>query len=193
MLIAVFEKSFNKIINIYEGGYSNDPDDPGGETYRGIARNANPDWLGWEYVDLHKNDLTFPRILEKNISLKALVMELYKEKYWDKFKGDELDESTAMEMFDQAVNFGVVAAIRHLQRTINVLNNKQKLYPNILIDGFMGDETLNAYKMCVEKRSCKLIFNVLNYFQGMRYLHLMETDEVKEKYVGWFNRIEVLR
>ena len=34
-----------------EGEYQNDPIDPGGETWCGISRRANPDWPGWSIVD----------------------------------------------------------------------------------------------------------------------------------------------
>ncbi len=42
-----------------EGGYVNDPDDPGGETYKGIARNRNSKWSGWTHIDLLKNKCVF--------------------------------------------------------------------------------------------------------------------------------------
>jgi len=42
-----FRKAFELVINGYEGKYSNDKDDPGGETYKGIARNMNKDFEGW--------------------------------------------------------------------------------------------------------------------------------------------------
>ena len=35
----------------HEGGYVDDRDDRGGETYRGISRNNFPDWKGWKKID----------------------------------------------------------------------------------------------------------------------------------------------
>jgi len=35
------------------------------------------------------------------------------------------------------------------------------------------------------------LFNVLNGYQVKRYIELMEKDAFKEKYIGWFNRIEI--
>ena len=45
-----FRKAFELVINGYEGKYSNDKDDPGGETYKGIARNKNKDFEGWGII-----------------------------------------------------------------------------------------------------------------------------------------------
>ncbi|RYY16321.1 MAG: N-acetylmuramidase, partial [Cytophagaceae bacterium] len=43
-----------------EGGYCHDPRDPGGETYRGIARTYNPSWPGWSAIDAVKARLRLP-------------------------------------------------------------------------------------------------------------------------------------
>jgi len=42
-----------------EGGYVNDPQDPGGETYKGVARSRNPKWPGWVDIELLKNQKNF--------------------------------------------------------------------------------------------------------------------------------------
>ncbi|RZK56482.1 MAG: hypothetical protein EOO59_09755, partial [Hymenobacter sp.] len=41
-----------------EGGYCHDLQDPGGETYRGIARASNPQWGGWPAIDAVKDHLS---------------------------------------------------------------------------------------------------------------------------------------
>ena len=43
----------------HEGGYNNDPDDVGGETYKGIARNYHASWEGWKIVDMYKSCLLY--------------------------------------------------------------------------------------------------------------------------------------
>jgi lysozyme family protein len=48
--VAIFRISYD-LTNQIEGGYVNDPDDKGGETYRGIARKKHPSWRGWYKVD----------------------------------------------------------------------------------------------------------------------------------------------
>ena len=55
--MANFGDAFKKL-SIKEGGYVNDKDDAGGETYKGISRRYNPTWQGWTMIDSYKSDTT---------------------------------------------------------------------------------------------------------------------------------------
>ena len=55
--MAYFGDAFKKL-SIKEGGYVNDKDDAGGETYRGISRKYNPTWQGWTMIDSYKKYYT---------------------------------------------------------------------------------------------------------------------------------------
>ena len=102
----------------FEGGYVNDPDDLGGETYKGVARKANPTWDGWQIVDFHKTLANFPRNLESNQQLQNMIPGFYKKNYWDVFWGDKVNsQSIANEIYDQCVNLGVNRALKIAQRT----------------------------------------------------------------------------
>jgi lysozyme family protein len=184
-----FRKAFEAVINGFEGKYSNDKDDPGGETYKGIARNINKDFEGWGIIDRLRESGNFPKSLEGNDLLQSYVKDFYKKNYWDKFMGDRLGEITGTEMFDQSVNLGTGRAIEHLQRSLNILNNRQQFYPDIKVDGAMGNQSLAAYKNCCAKQGENLLVNVLNMFQGKYYIELMEKKEVFEKFTGLFKRI----
>ena len=89
---------FNKAIAIilkHEGGYVNDPDDPGGETNMGIT----------------KRD--FPHLDITNLTVEQ-AKEIYKEKYWDTINGDDITNQTvATQIFDFGVNAGV--NVHHLK------------------------------------------------------------------------------
>ncbi|HQF43983.1 MAG TPA: glycosyl hydrolase 108 family protein [Ignavibacteriaceae bacterium] len=185
-----FDLIYNKVM-IDEGGYVSDPDDPGGETYKGISRVNNPKWAGWQIIDSYKGRYDFPKCLQADENLEELVKYLYKKKYYDPYIGDQIDDSIAEEMFDQAVNLGIERAIEHLQRSLNVLNRNQRDYSDIQVDGIFGQNTLKALLKCESVRGTKLLFNVLNGYQVKRYIELMEKDAFKEKYIGWFNRIEI--
>lgn len=106
-----FQKAVALILK-HEGGYSLDPRDPGGETQFGISKRAYPDE-----------------------DIKALTPErataLYHRDYWQAIRGDELPAPLALVTFDMAVNAGVGAAIRLLQRTLRVTE-----------DGKLGPQTL---------------------------------------------------
>ena len=187
-----FDKAYFKVMAV-EGGYIKDKDDPGGETYKGISRVFNPAWVGWQVVDSYKGRADFPGCLNNDLNLQSLVRYLYKKKYWDPYLGDQLDGSIAEEMFDQAVNLGLGKALENLQKSLNILNRNQKDYPDIKVDGSFGDTTLKTYQIAVRLKGTRLLFNVLNFYQGAHYLKLMETNSVREKYIGWFNRIEIKR
>lgn len=102
----------------HEGGYIDHPDDPGGETNFGItvAVARENGYLG----DMR----TIPM---------SVVESIYKRKYWDKVRADEMPESVRFALFDYAVNSGPGAAIRALQRVLGVSD-----------DGVIGPMTLNA-------------------------------------------------
>ena len=94
---------FNDIIEVvlhHEGGYVNDPKDPGGETNFGIAKRSHPD------VDI------------KNLT-KDGAKEIYKEVYWDKNKVESLPEDLRHIYFDMCVNQGRGRAVKILQKAAN--------------------------------------------------------------------------
>jgi lysozyme family protein len=186
-----FRKAFETVINGFEGKYGFDKDDPGGETYKGIARNMNKDFEGWKIIDGLKADKGFPEVLEGDIALQSLIMEFYKKNYWDKFMGEKLGAMTGTEMFDQSVNLGTGRAIEHLQRSLNILNNRQKYYQDLNVDGIMGSNSLGAYKNCCYALGEGLLVKVLNMYQGKYYIELMEKKEAFEKFTGLFKRVLV--
>jgi lysozyme family protein len=188
---STFNKAFEEIIVGIEGKYSNDKDDPGGETYKGIARTKNPGFAGWKIIDGLKNGGNFPEILEKSRLLQDMVMNFYKINYWDIFWGDKLREKISIEMFDQSVNLGPARAIEHLQRSLNILNERETLYKDIKADGIMGNQTLEAYKNCCEKAGEKILVNTMNMYQGKYYIELMEKQSIFEKFAGLFKRISI--
>ena len=89
--MADFRLAYKKI-EAAEGSYVNDPDDKGGETYKGISRKANPDWNGWISIDQIKktHPITFKNILKRTPELEKKVQDLYKDKYWDCFELDDI-------------------------------------------------------------------------------------------------------
>ncbi len=117
-------KSFDEIIEIvleHEGGYVNDPDDPGGETNFGIAKRSHPD------VDI------------ANLT-KEGAKEIYKSEYWDKNKVESLPEYLRHIYFDMCVNQGRGRAVRIMQRAANAKGAGLK------VDGGMGPVTIEAMK-----------------------------------------------
>lgn len=187
---STFDISYEKLIK-HEGGYVFDRTDRGGETYKGIARNFNLYWAGWLIIDKAKESESFPKNLLANEELEQLVKEFYHKNYWEVLNLDSYPEIIAVEIFEEAVNCGIKQAVRFMQNTVNILNNNQKYYPDVNVDGVFGDITKEAFKKCLERHGERLVSNVLNIFQGAFYLELMIKNKDYEKYIGWFKRVEV--
>lgn len=120
-----FDKAFEGIIGV-EGGYVNDPRDPGGETKYGIT----------------KRD--FPALDIANITMDD-AKRIYREQYWDKVYGDELPWPLALFVFDAAVNQGVEPAKRLLQKAVGTVQ-----------DGIIGKNTMAAIKRADQAELCAL-------------------------------------
>lgn len=116
--MANFDKEFNELI-LTEGGYVNDKDDAGGETYLGISRKNNPKWIGWKVIDAEKKKglKNITSRLKKDEVLTNNAKLLYKQKYWDVLELDDIpSQNIAHELFDTAVNCGVKTAINIAQQ-----------------------------------------------------------------------------
>jgi lysozyme family protein len=77
-----------------------------------------------------------------------------------------------------------------LQKALNLTNRKGVDYANIPEDGKIGQGTINAYKANKNKR---ILYNVINILQGAHYVALMEAKEDYERYIGWFDRVEIIK
>lgn len=108
-----FDLAFERLIG-HEGGYVNDPQDPGGETNWGISKRSYPD-----------------------LDIAALTREdargIYRRDFWEAMKMDEVDGAIAFQVFDAAVNHGIQTAVRMLQRAVGVAD-----------DGWVGPRTVTA-------------------------------------------------
>lgn len=120
--MANFDIEFDKLI-LAEGGYVNDPDDAGGETYLGISRKNNPRWVGWEVIDAEKKKglKNITARLKKDIALTNSAKLLYKQNYWDVMELDDIpSQNIAHQLFDTCVNCGKSRAIIIAQQVVGM-------------------------------------------------------------------------
>lgn len=112
---AGFDLAFNRLMG-NEGGYSNNPSDPGGETNWGISKRSYPD-----------------------VDIAALTRDqaaaIYLRDFWQRGDMDEYDQALAFQVFDFAVNSGLDTALRKLQAAAGVAE-----------DGHIGPITIAAIK-----------------------------------------------
>jgi len=118
-----FPKSLAAVL-VHEGGYVNNPKDPGGMTNLGCTKTV------WEEHCGHEVDEKAMRALTPND-----VGPLYKNKYWDKIKGDDLPAGVDYVVFDAAINSGPGRATKWLQACVGVEP-----------DGGIGPKTLAAVR-----------------------------------------------
>jgi lysozyme family protein len=190
--MANFDLAFEKTMGA-EGGYTKNPTDVGGETYKGVSRKYEPNWEGWAIIESLKNKPNFPKNLDSNDDLQALVKRVYKEKYWNVNKLDLIsDQAVAEEMFDTGVNMGTKRAAIYLQTALNCLNKNQVLYGDIAEDGKIGTETLYVLKALLSKESNETLLKIMNVLQGMHYIEYMKSDPAQETFTrGWFTRVTI--
>jgi|ERR1035437_881830 lysozyme family protein len=104
-----------------EGGWVHDPNDNGGETYRGISRKFWPNWKGWVVVDQYKKLPNFPANLKGLVLLNQLVVDFYDVNFWDKIGGDNIkNQSIADLLVDSAVNEGISPAVKRAENIVGL-------------------------------------------------------------------------
>ena len=116
-----FSQCFALVLK-HEGGYVDNPADPGGATNLGCTKAVWEQYIGRSVT---KDDI---KALTPND-----VMPLYKVKYWDTIKGDDLPEGVDYAVFDFAINSGPSRAAKALQSVLSVT-----------VDGQIGSATLRA-------------------------------------------------
>ena len=155
-----FEAALAMIMAL-EGGFSNHPSDPGGATKFGITHRALSDWYGHKVSVETVRDLT-----------KAVAGEIYRAKYWNAARCEDLPSGVDLAVFDCAVNQGIARATRFLQMACGAK-----------IDGFIGPETL-------DKSNAKPTEDLLAEFFALRmraYGNL--TSLFKTFGLGWSRRL----
>lgn len=114
-----FDQAFDELLK-HEGGYSDHAADPGGKTRYGITESVARE-VGY------RGDM-------RELSLE-LAKRIYKDRYWDAVRADELPASARYAVFDAAVNSGPRQAIRWLQRAVGAKD-----------DGVIGPQTLGLVR-----------------------------------------------
>lgn len=187
-----FEQCFLKIMDIEGNGIlTNDPKDRGQETFSGISRRYWPSWQGWPYIDGMRNHKDFPAVLKHDEVLHQLVSKFYYENFYLPVGGDRLPDLLALEVFEMAVNCGVLPATIILQQALNLLNNDQKYWPDLKVDGKFGNQSFQALATCLARpnRGERVLTSLVNRLQAEHYINLCRHDKSQEAFlVGWLSR-----
>ncbi len=188
--MADFEIALARTLR-FEGGYANNPNDTGGETYRGIARKFHSTWPGWQIIDTAKSNPAFPASLEANPFLQSLVVDFYRIEFWNKLSGEQIRcQPIANELFDCEVNMGHPTAVRILQLSLNDLSESGDAL--IAVDGVMGPSTLDTLNSRVGTESARVIalLTLMLVLRATRYAQIIASSPSQKQFaVGWFSRL----
>lgn len=151
-----------KHLLMHEGGFINHSQDPGGMTNLGVTKAVWEEWVGHPVTEKEMRNLT-----------PTMVKPLYKRKYWDACRSDDLISGVDYCVFDVAVNSGPGRAIKFLQSCVGVT-----------ADGGFGPATYAAVKEA-EKEPAKLIEAYC--FIRLEFLKSLKTWPTFGK--GWERRV----
>lgn len=191
-IMAQLKFSFS-LVMANEGAYANDPDDTGGETYKGISRNNFPASEIWPRIDAIKKRVG-PNVTKINseassdVALQNMVVSFYDRFFWKPLNLDNIkDQKLATELFDTGVNMGVGVAASFLQQALNINNNDGRTYQDVPETANVGPLTT---KLCNEHPRPNELFKTLNVLQGARYISICRNNPKMEKFWrSWLSRV----
>lgn len=181
------------IVQRHEGGYANDPDDIGGETYRGIARAVWPQWEGWRYIDLWKIELGLsenraPRNNEFATAATSQhadkIDQLVRQFYFNLWQASRADQITDQQVANAYFDLYVLSsqAVKTMQQALNTLPGV-----SVSVDNRIGPETISAINAAPAEE-------LLEAFADKRIeFHHSQISKgiVNAKYLeGWIKRAE---
>ena len=155
-----------KNVLVHEGGYVNHPKDPGGATNQGVTQAV---------YDSYRSSNGKPTQSVKNLSPQERDA-IYKKRYWDVIKGDDLPDGIDYCVYDAAVNSGPSQAGKWLQRALGTGYKGT-------IDGIIGDETLRA--VAVHPNHDALVAGICE--QRLKFMRALKTWPTFGK--GWSSRV----
>lgn len=155
-----FDSLIGKIL-AHEGGYVNDPKDPGGETKYGISKRSYP-----------TRDI-------KNLTQEE-ARDIYYSDWYLKLRLNQVyEDSIAQKILDTAINIGPKTCIQLLQRTLTFIGNP------VVADGVMGPQTIAA----INKANPTLLLAHLRDKQAGYYNQLIERNPELQRFrTGWVKR-----
>lgn len=171
-------ESYINMILMKEGDkYTDDPSDSGCKTRWGITENVA---RAYGYTGSMKS---LPR---------STAFAIYLKRYWTNPKFDRV-ELLSPDLSERLMDFGVLAgpssAVIHLQRALNSLNQNEKYYPDLKVDGVIGNITLYAlsnYLKIRRKEGEVLLIGMVAALQSVFLLELSESRPKDEKWqYGW--------
>jgi lysozyme family protein len=166
MSASGFARALPRVL-VHEGGYVNDPADPGGATNKGVT---------FRVYDAYRTRKGLETRDVRQITSEE-VSDIYRLQYWNEVHGDELPAGVDYVLFDGAVNSGCTQSIKWLQRALGT----------VTVDGQMGQATLAAVR---EHGSPAALVDAI-CDRRMAFLRALKTWPRFGK--GWSSRVACVR
>lgn len=165
----------------HEGGFVDDPDDPGGATNWGVSlaylQRLDPE-LRRELGDIDADGDVDVEDIRAMPADRAL--EIYHRQWWQRFSYGQLATPVGVKIFDLSINMGPSQAHKLLQRAVRGAGGQA-----IADDGVIGPNTLAAVDAVVTER---LLAALRSEAAGF-YRALVAARPARGKYInGWLNR-----
>ena len=173
----MFSTRFNLAIGFVlarEGGYSNNPNDLGGETNYGISKRF-----------VTANNINVTSIKDITVSQAKLIYYTY---FWLPIKAEEINDSKlALMLFDTAVLCGKSKAVEFLQQAIT-------LFIPITVDGIIGHETLGALNKITKSDFHKdYLIDIFATIRKKFHIDTARSNSSQATFIkGWLNRVNEL-
>jgi lysozyme family protein len=173
------ETQWDRILSFilrWEGEYSNDPDDPGGETNMGITAATLAAAYGSGLV--------------KNSDIKKLTREdasrIYEVRFYKNYGYEKLPFAVSLAVTDMTVNHGRGGAARIVQRACN------RLGKSLTVDGKWGPKTQAAVELLAREVPGEFVRLLLDerkkYYDGI----IADKPSQMKFRKGWYNRLKAL-
>jgi lysozyme family protein len=161
--VSTFENAKAALLKA-EGGYSNDPNDPGGETNFGVSKRS------------------YPQLDIKNLTFEEACINVYTPDYWNRYGISAINPQTiATKLFLALINMNPMDAIKCLQRALNTVS----LNESFLVDGRLGSNTIKGINACQQA----WLLDRFRIELAAYYLLVVKANEKELKFLeGWIGR-----
>jgi lysozyme family protein len=178
---AKFEAAY-RFVQEWEGGFVDNPSDPGGATNHGISLR----WLKSINADINADGAVNADDIR---ALTPAQAKLYFYEHFWLFPGlERLPLRVGVVMFDGSVNMGLGRAIRLLQGSCNILAGI-----NLRIDGVMGPETIKTMRRVSEPDGGLTLCKEMLSARAGYYKRLAQDKRKLKTFLhGWLNRTKAL-
>lgn len=179
--MTIREQAISDVIE-REGGstYTNRPADRGGPTRWGVTQSTAAQYGYTGDMRDYPKEEAVKVYLDFWYRLRLTAIEAY-------------DADLAVYLLDYGVNSGPGRAGATLQRLLNVLNNRGKLYPDLVADGAIGPRTLTALEQYSKARGSaglRVLTEAVNAMRIAFCVELAERQESQEENLyGWISRV----